>query len=472
MRRVLPPTPKSSLVAAVGLLAALLTGTAVQSETGSTTVSESATDPEAATVSPGWPQFRGPSGDGHAPAGVSPPLAWGEDHNVAWKVEVPGEGFSSPVVEDGQVVVTTAFEEERSLRVLAFDLESGALRFENALFQPEAWQVKHTDNSQASPTAVLEPGRIYAHFGAYGTAALASDDGRVLWRNTDFVIDHETGPGSSPILYDDLLIVNFDGTDHRYVVALDKDTGGLVWKADRSLPLAGKKGPHRKAFSTPFVTRYRGQDQLVSPAAGQVSAYDPRTGEELWWVAYDGYSNVPRPVAGFGLVFVTTGYMQPEMLAIHLGGTGDVSSNRVVWRYRWQVPANPSPLLVGHRLFLLSDWGRVTWLDAHNGDDLWRERLGGQFSASPVLVGGTDGQGRIYVFSREGEGLVLAANDDFEILARNTLDGIFRASPAVVGDSLVVRTTSHLYRLADLAAPAEPSGDDSKPKAENPAAER
>lgn len=408
-----------------------------------------------------WPQFRGPTGDGHAVVGTHPPLEWSEDQNVRWKVPIPGEGFSSPVIHRGRIFLTTAHEEERSLRLLAFDADSGALVWQREVFRPATWQVKHPQNSQASPTPVAEDNRVYVHFGAYGTAALSVDDGRVLWRRDDLVIDHETGPGSSPILYRDLLIVNFDGTDQRFVAAFHKESGELAWRAERSLPMGEAKGPHRKAFSTPLVVSYRGRDQLVSPAAGQVSAYDPLTGEEIWRVRYEGYSNVPRPVAGFGRVFVTTGYMKPQLFSIHLGGTGDVTDSRLVWNYRWQVPANPSPLLVGPRLFLLSDWGRVTWLDAHGGNDLWRERLGGQYSASPIFVPGEGGApGRIYTFSHEGETVVLAADDTFEILARNSLDGIFRASPAVVGNALVLRTTRHLYRIEEPGPEADGGPDD------------
>lgn len=414
-----------------------------------------------------WPQFRGPTGDGHVPADGQPPIEWSEKENVRWMVSVPGEGFSSPVIHRGKVFLTTAFEEERSLSLLAFDAASGESLWQRQVFRPDAWQTKHPENSQASPTPVAEDDRIYVHFGAYGTAALSIDDGQVLWRRDDLVIDHETGPGSSPILYRELLIVNFDGTDDRFVAAFHKQSGELAWRAERSRPMDSAKGPHRKAFSTPLVVPYRGRDQLVSPAAGQVSAYDPLTGEELWRVLYEGYSNVPRPVAGFGRVYVTTGYMKPRLLSIHLGGQGDVTDSRLVWSYRWQVPANPSPLLIGPRLFLLSDWGRATWLDAHGGDNLWRQRLDAQYSASPIYVPGVGGApGRIYTFSHEGETVVLEAGDTFEILARNRLDGVFRASPAVIGNALVLRTTRHLYRIETTEPPTSAPTPDPQPARE------
>jgi outer membrane protein assembly factor BamB len=367
---------------------------------------------------------------------------WSEHKNIAWKVPVPGRGFSSPVVLEGKVWLTTALEDQRSLRLLGWSASSGKLLHDIEVFRPQSWQASHFENSYASPTPVLEPGRVYVHFGTYGTAALNATDGRILWRTIEpLQIDHEVGPGSSPILYRDLLIINCDGTDRRFVAALNKHTGELAWKAPRSLQL-DTKGVHKKAFSTPLVVAYQGSDQLISPGAGQVSSYDPQTGKEIWRVRYEGYSNVPRPVAGFGRVFVTTGYMKPSLLAIHLGGEGDVTETRLAWSYRWQVPANPSPLLIGNRLYMINDQGNATWLDAHGGTDLWRERLGGKHYASPIYAAG-----RIYNWSVEGQSVVLAADDEFQRLATNQLDGVLRATPAVSDQAFFIRTTSHLYRI-------------------------
>lgn len=388
-----------------------------------------------------WPQLRGPGGDGHAPSG-DPPLIWSEEQHVTWKVDVPGRGFSSPVVLEGKIWLTTALEDKRSLRLLGWSARSGELLHDVEVFRPATWQASHLENSYASPTPVLEAGRVYVHFGAYGTAALRADTAEILWRTVEPLrIDHEVGPGSSPILYRDLLILNCDGTDERFVAALNKHTGDVVWKAPRSIEL-GKKGAHRKAFSTPLVVNYQGRDQLISTAAGQVSSYDPLSGEEIWRLRYEGYSNVPRPVAGFGRVFVTTGYMKPHLLAIHLGGAGDVTDSRLAWSYRWQVPANPSPLLIGERLYIVNDQGNATWLDVHQGTDLWRKRLGGKHYASPIYAGG-----RIYNFSVDGSSVVLAADDTFQQLAVNHLNGAIRASPAVSEGAFFIRTEQSLYRI-------------------------
>ena len=392
-----------------------------------------------------WPQFRGPQGDGHVVDPAPLPLHWSETQNVKFKVPVPGKGWSSPIVQDGKVWLTTALEEEHSLRLLAFDPTSGALLHDVEAFRPTAWQASHAANSYASPTPVAEPGRIYVHFGAYGTAAFTTDDAKPLWKSNALVVEHEVGPGSSPILYRHLLIFNCDGTGDRFVIALDTASGKVVWRSERSLPLEEKKGPHRKAFSTPLVVNYQGKDQLISPAASQVSSYDPLTGKELWRVRYEGYSNVPRPVAGFGMVFVNTGYMKPHLLAIHLGGQGDVTDSRVVWDYYWQVAAQPSPLLIGPRLYMINDWGNATWIDAHSGEDLWRHRLRGKYTASPIYAAG-----RIYNFSQEGKSVVLEAGDEVDVLATNELAEGIHASPAVADGALFIRTVDHLYRIETI----------------------
>ncbi len=389
-----------------------------------------------------WPQFRGPRGDGHSTA-TGLPITWSESDNIAWKVAVPGRGYSSPVISEGMIWLTTALEDEGSLRAVAFDQESGRVVHDIEVFKPRTWQDRHAENSYASPTPVAEPGRVYVHFGDYGTACLSTADGEVMWRNRELRLAHEHGPGSSPILWRHLLIVNGDGIDRRFVAALDKRSGELAWKTRRSVELENKPH-HGKAFATPLVIVSAGRPQLISPGAQQVSSYDPATGEEIWRVRYEGYSNVPRPVAGLGLVFVDTGYVKPHMLAIHPGGHGDVTASHVRWSYHWQVPANPSPLLIGDRLFMVSDHGNASWLDARKGEDLWRQRLGGRHYASPIYA-----SGRVYTFSREGRTVVIKAGDTYQELARAELDGSILASPAVAESAFFVRTESHLYRLEE-----------------------
>ena len=387
-----------------------------------------------------WPQFRGPSGQGHSDArGL--PLSWSETENVTWKVPIPGRGWSSPVVQGNQIWMTTALDEGHSLRAICVDRASGRLLHNVEVFAPADPPEKNAKNSYASPTPVVEEGYVYVHFGTMGTACLDTSAGSIVWKNDELKLDHKEGPGSSPIMYGDLLILNCDGMDVQYVAALDKRTGRVVWRQDRQ----GANAPdpdQRKAYSTPLVIRFDERDELVSTGADRVVAYDPANGHRLWWVDYDGYSNVPRPLFAHGLVYIATGFNTPELLAIRPGGRGDVTETHVVWRFNSQVPKKPSPLLVGDEIYMTSDKGVATCLDAHTGAPVWRERLGGNHSASPVFA-----DARIYFFSEEGHTSVLRRGREFSLLATSEIDSGIMASPAVVGRALLLRSETHLYRI-------------------------
>jgi outer membrane protein assembly factor BamB len=387
-----------------------------------------------------WPQFRGPSGQGHSDS-VGLPISWSEKENIAWKVPVPGRGWSSPVVLGGQIWLTTALDGGHSLRALCFELQSGKLLRDVEVFHPAEPAPLNDKNSHASPTPVIEGRKLWVHFGSMGTACIDTASGEVLWRNTEHETDHKEGPGSSPALDGDLLLLNFDGRDQRFVVALNKDSGKLVWKKDRSAPRQPSSELH-KAYSTPLVIRSDGRDLAISPGGMRVSAYDVLSGEEIWSVDYPGFSTVPRPVAGHGMVFISTGYLRPEIWAIRLGGKGNVSRTHVAWKYSRQAPANPSPLLVGKELYFVSDGGVATCLDALSGKERWTQRLGGNFSASPLAA-----DGRIYFFNEAGQSTVVAPETIFRRLAVNQLKGTQMATPAVVGKAFVVRTDTHLYRI-------------------------
>jgi outer membrane protein assembly factor BamB len=389
-----------------------------------------------------WPQFRGPGGEGHADAkGV--PLTWNETEHVKWKTAIPGEGWSSPVVWGGQVWLTTALIEDRSLRAICVDRQSGAIVHDVDVFRVEKFGEKHGTNSYASPTPVIESGRVYVHFGTYGTACLDTATAEVIWRNNELKIDHQVGPGSSPVLFGNLLIMNFDGYDARFVAALNKDNGTLAWKTDRPGPL-NDDGSINKSFSTPLVVQAAGRMQAISPGAQRVVAYDPVSGSELWKVTYPGFSNVPRPVFGNGLAFIATGYMKPEMWAIRVNGAGDVTKTHVAWKFAKQAPTKSSPLLVGDELYLINDNGVATCLDAKTGKELWVQRFGGGYSASPVSV-----DGRIYYFGEDGKSRVIQPGPEYKELALNRLDGKFMASPAIAGKAIFLRTTTHLYRVEE-----------------------
>ena len=387
-----------------------------------------------------WPQFRGPDGQGHT-AAVGLPLAWSETENVLWKTPIAGRGWSSPIVSGGDVWVTTGLDDERSLRAVSVDLETGKVTRDVEVLRCDSLPSINGKNSYASPTPIIEAGRLYAHFGTMGTACLDTASGRVLWSNRELTLDHKEGPGSSPVLCGDLLIVACDGIDVQYVAALDKHTGKVAWRRERP-------GPHnpipdfRKAYCTPLLIEVAGRQELISPGANRVVAYDPETGSELWKVQYAGFSNVPRPVLAGDLLLVDTGYMKPQLWAIRPGGSGDVTGSNVAWRCARHAPANPSPVAVGNEAYMVSDAGIATCLNAATGKVIWQERLGGNYSASPLA-----GDGRIYFSSEEGVTTVIAASREFQRLASNPLSGRILASLAVAGRSLILRSDSHLYRI-------------------------
>jgi outer membrane protein assembly factor BamB len=388
-----------------------------------------------------WPEFRGPSGQGHA-SDTGLPLDWSESRNVVWKTPVAGRGWSSPVVADGRIWLTTSTETTEgrrgvSLRALAFESATGREIVNTEVFRVDRPEALNGKNSYASPTPIADGDRVYVHFGAQGTAALTTA-GDVVWRTRlDYQSQH--GNGGSPIRYGDLLIVNCDGNGGEgdaYVVALDVKTGKTRWKATR-------RSPADQAYTTPLVIRVGERDEIVSVGAYRAAAYDPANGKEIWRVSYeDGFSNVPRPVFGQGLVFIATGFQQPSLIAVRPDGTGDVTRSHVAWTLRRGAPLTPSPIVVGDQLFVVNDTGIATCVDAKTGTIQWQQRLGGNYSASPIYA-----DGRIYFPSEEGVTTVIEPGTAFKQLAVNSLDGAILASMAVAEKAFFVRTHSHLYRI-------------------------
>lgn len=390
-----------------------------------------------------WPEFRGPEGNGHG-AAVGLPLGWGEGKNVAWKTPIHGHGWSSPVIWGRQVWVTTAAEDGRQLFAVCVDRETGKIAHDLKVFDVEKPEPTAKINSYASPTPVIESGRVYVHYGTYGTACLDTKTGRTVWARRDLNCDHHMGPGSSPILFGGLLIFHVDACDVQYVVALDKATGRTAWKTDRSIDYSRVHRYLRKAFCTPSVISSGGRLELISPGAKAVMAYDPRSGEELWKLRYFGWSMVPRPVFGHGLVYLIIDYERPELWAVRPGGRGEVTDENVAWKIRKGMPATPSLLLVGELLLMVTDMGVATCVEAKTGEVVWRERIGGNYSASPVYA-----DGRVYFFSRDGVATVIEPGRQFRRLAVNRLDGPMLASPAVAGKAFFLRTKTHLYRIEE-----------------------
>jgi outer membrane protein assembly factor BamB len=397
-----------------------------------------------------WPEFRGPNADGRSKS-TGLPLKWSETENVRWKTAIHDRGWSTPVIWDNQVWLTTATEDGTKMFAVCVDRNSGKvlldrLLFENAMPEPLGNDV----NSYASPSPVIEAGRVYIHFGSYGTACLDTNSFKTVWQRRDLKCRHYRGPSSSPILFRDLLILTFDGADLQYTIALDKRTGKTIWRKDRSadwndLDQSGKptmEGDMRKAHSTPVLVTVGGEPRMVTTGAKAAYMYDPRNGDEIWKIDTPGFSASMRPVLHGGNAIVTTGYGNADLLAVPLNCRGKVQPTQVVWRYRKMVPQKPSPLVVDDLLYLINDSGVATCVDAKTGEPVWQERIGGTFSASPLYA-----DGRIYLFSEQGKTTILSPGRKLEIIGENTLPSGFMASAAIAGKAFFLRTRTHLYRI-------------------------
>jgi outer membrane protein assembly factor BamB len=361
---------------------------------------------------------------------------------------LPGKGWSSPVLLGKRLYLTTAVPKAadekgpQSLRALCLDAESGTIVWDVEVFEQTGGAPMHGKNSHASPTPVTDGKRLFVHFGPHGTASLNLKDGKVLWRNDELHYGPVHGNGGSPVLVTGLLVASCDGGDQQFVAALDQNRGTVRWRTPRSTSPA--KG---FSFGTPLVIDVSGKKQIISAGSDAVMAYDPKNGREIWKVSYPGgYSVVPRPVYGEGQLYVCTGYDSPSLLAIRTeGAKGDVTDSHVAWHLKKStVPRNASPLLVDDALYLVSDDGVLTCLDARTGGERWQQRLGGNFSASPLYA-----DGKIFLQNETGDGIVLKAGPQYEELGRNPLGEKSLASYAVGDGALFVRTERHLARLQE-----------------------
>lgn len=394
----------------------------------------------AADAAAEWPEFRGPAGMGHAAAGGLP-VRWSETENVVWKTPIAGLGWSSPVIHDGRVYLTTATGaagDRQSLRLVCVAARSGAVLWDKELFTQDGPVQLHPKNSHASPTPLVAGDRLLVHFGPHGTACTTLD-GEILWKRM-LAYAPQHGNGGSPARAGDVAVICCDGSDEQYVVGLDLATGDIRWKSDRDTE--PKKG---FSFATPLVTTVGGVTQAICPGSDAVFAYDPATGAEIWRVDYiGGYSVIPRPVHAAGLVFVGSGYDKPAIYAIDPSGTGNVTATHVRWKLDRGAPHTPSVLVVGTELYCVSDNGVATCLDVATGVERWRERLGGNYSASPLHA-----DGLVYFQNEAGEAVVVKAAPVFEEVARNRIGGGERtfASYAVDDGAIFVRSETAVYRI-------------------------
>lgn len=400
-----------------------------------------------------WNQFRGPRGDGTSTEKGLPVTFAEGSAAIVWKTPLVGRAWSSPVIWGKQIWVTNAPEIQNTtkenpkldkplrLSAVCVDLESGKIVHDLVLFEVDTPQFTHATNSYGSPTPYIEEGRVYIHFGAYGTACLDSATGKKIWERTDLKCDHFRGPGSSPIVDGNLLFLTFDGYDQQYITALNKLTGETVWKKDRNVDFGTTDGDAKKAYSTPKLIEVGGRRLLVSPFASATIAYDPQTGTPVWTVRHGGMNAAGRPLYGNGLLYISSADGPNPLIAVPATGEGDITKN-IAWRTNKSVPKRPSQLLIGDLLFMMNDGGVASCLDAKTSTEIWATRLPGEYWASPLYANGL-----VYCFSQQGHIPVFEAGREFKLVADNKFDEGFVASPAVAGKSLILRSKGHLYRV-------------------------
>ena len=397
-----------------------------------------------------WTKFRGPTGDGHVTV-KSIPLKWSDTENVKWKVSVPGKGWSSPVISKGKIYLTSAVAEgdnqdaadvHRELRVICYDSSDGKELWDTKVFEQKPLKRPiHSKNSHASPTPIIEDGKVYVHFGHMGSACLDSK-GKILWKNNELKYDPLHGNGGTPIIVDNLFFYSADALTNPFVVALDKKTGKVLWKKQRSETDQSRKF----SFSTPTLIRMGGRSQIISPASGAVFSYDSKTGEELWSVDYGGWSVIPKPGVYKNMIYVGTGYERAHILGIRVDekSKGNVTESHVEWEITKRAPNTPSFMVVDDLLYFISDGGIATCVEPLTGEIIWQERTAGPISASPVYF-----NGMIYFLDEQGKTTVIKAGRKFEIIAENKIKERTLASFGISEGAIYIRSEKSLFRIGE-----------------------
>jgi outer membrane protein assembly factor BamB len=396
-----------------------------------------------------WTHFRGSNLNGIANV-ESAPLRWGDDLNIRWKTEIHDKGWSSPVVYGNQIWVTTATQDGTNLYAVCVDFQTGKVIHDIKVFSPENVFGKHSLNTYATPTPCIEKNFVYVHYGSLGTACINTSNGSVVWRRTDLECRHVQGPASSPIIYKNLLILHYEGTDVRYIVALNKSNGKTVWKTDRpAKPYEPLTEIGKKAYITPIILNVGGRDLLISNGSAVCNAYDPNTGEEVWRVIRGAESTVSMPFTENGIVYYYTGFMVDtdrsefsEIVAVNPDGKGDITATNVLWKKRMEPMQLLTPVIKESLIYTVDTKNNLICLDASTGKEIWTTHLKANFNASPVYAAGN-----IYLFSVKGEGLVIKPGRVLEIVAQNQIKDQIWATPAFLRNSIILRTDKYLCRI-------------------------
>ena len=396
-----------------------------------------------------WTHYRGSNLDGISTV-ENAPIRWKADSNIVWKTALHGRGWSSPVVFNDQIWLTTATDEGDKMYAVCLDFESGEILMDINVFSPDSIYRKHDINSYATPTPCIEKDFVYVHFGRYGTTCLNTKDGSTVWERTDLECVHIQGPGSSPIIYKDLLILHLEGIDVQYIVALDKTNGKTVWRSERPKEIYDLLKPiGKKAYITPLIVNVAGRNQLISNGAAVCIAYEPETGKEIWRIVGGVDSTIAMPFSEDGTVYFYTGFKVPEegskyaeLMAVDPTGRGDVGLANILWRMETPILQLLTPVIKDGLIYTIDTKSKMMCIDAKTGQPLWSERLKGKYNASPVYA-----SGHLYFSSTQGEVVVIKEGRKFEITAKNDLEDEIWATTAILRKSLLIRTSKHLYKI-------------------------
>lgn len=387
-----------------------------------------------------WPRFRGPSGQGIS-SETDLPVTWSKDENIKWTSDLPGQGWSSPIVFKDHIFLTAATEEGVSCRVICINRKDGSIAWSKEVHRQKPGPMRK-QNSYATPTPVTDGKLVYSVF--YDGTVIAVDfSGNIVWKNNEVRFFSLHGLGASPILANGQIIMPFDGSSREetqvgwkvpwekaVILSLDADDGSVRWK--------GSRGKSRVGHVTPILVD--DDKQLISAGGDRVQGFDPNTGERIWSIYSQGEGVTPSPVVGDGLLYTSSGFEAPTLRAVRLGGKGEVTNSHIAWEQKNGVAALASLLYVKPYLYSISRDNILHCLDAATGDIVWRERLTGTYSASPIYA-----DGRIYILSAEGETLVLRPGAKYDEIARNDISDTCNASMAISQGNFYIRSAKKLY---------------------------
>jgi outer membrane protein assembly factor BamB len=348
--------------------------------------------------------------------------------------------------------VTSAKHDGKELYAVCIDFQTGKIIYDIKVFTPDKVEGKHSINTYASPTPCIEKGFVYVHYGSNGTACINTLNGSIIWKCTDFKCKHVQGPASSPIIYKNLLILHYEGIDVRYIVALDKSNGKLIWKTDRPAePYEALTEIERKAYITPIIINVKSRDMLISNGSAVCIAYDPNTGKEIWEVVDGAESTIAMPVTEHGILYWYTGFTEDgngkkftELLAVNPDGNGDITGTNVIWKKREELSRNQclTPVIKDGLIFTVNTRNIMMCIDAATGKEIWSEHVTSNYDASPLYA-----DGNIWFFSVKGEVLVIDAGRKYKVIAQNQMDSGIWATPAILRNSMIMRTQKYLYRI-------------------------